>query len=243
MIIRKSTINSLFIAVLTILFMGIAATAGAAFEGDLLSSEMSKTVLKALKKEVSGDARLYGLRIVTGAHLLKEGESFEVVRTGLGRYSGKNRINYPVTVRMRNGEERDVLLEASYDVLVDVYITSRSLLRGAVLSRDDFNIFKQRVSRLPAGAILKAEDLEGKILKTNLSGGIILRTNYVTSDLPVKRGQTVEVHVEGDNVLLTIKGVLRNNAVIGGVARVLCDVSKKEISGILISPDTVEVKI
>jgi flagella basal body P-ring formation protein FlgA len=241
MIIRKSTISSVFIAALTILFMGIAVTV--AFEGDLLSGKMNEAVLKALKKEVPGDVRLYCLRVVTGAHLLKEGESFEVVRIGLGRYSGKNRINYSVTFRLQNGEERDVLLEASYDVLVDVYITSRSLLRGTVLSRDDFNIFKQRVSRLPAGAILKAEDLEGKILKTNLSSGIILRTNYVTSDLPVKRGQTVEVHVEGDNVLLTIKGVLRNNAVIGGVARVLCDVSKKEISGILISPDTVEVKI
>ena len=49
--------------------------------------------------------------------------------------------------------------------------------------------------------------------------------------------------VEGENVLISTKGVLRNDAVRGGVAQVACTAQKKDISGILVSADTVKVKI
>jgi flagella basal body P-ring formation protein FlgA len=51
------------------------------------------------------------------------------------------------------------------------------------------------------------------------------------------------VLVEGENVMVSTKGVLRSDAVIGGVARVMCTASKKEINGMLVSSDTVKVKI
>lgn len=61
--------------------------------------------------------------------------------------------------------------------------------------------------------------------------------------LSIKRGRKVNVVIKGNNVTVTTRGVLRNNAVVGGSAKVLCETTKSEIIGILISPDIVEVKI
>ncbi|MBI5212804.1 MAG: flagellar basal body P-ring formation protein FlgA, partial [Nitrospirae bacterium] len=157
-------------------------------------------------------------------------------------YNGKNKIVYLVALEDKKAV-RSVVVEASYDMIVDVFVAARPLSGGTVLSGDDFYAVKQKSSRLPAGAVSNKKDIEGKMLRSNVGQGVILRNDYVTERMNVKRGQKVNVVVEGNNVHIATQGVLRNDAVIGGAAKVFCDVSKKEVNGILVAPNTVRVKI
>ena len=138
---------------------------------------------------------------------------------------------------------KSITVEASYDVVVDAFVSSRPLLSGTVMTADDFYTVKERISKMPAGAVSGLKEIEGKVLKASVGEGIILRSNYFASQVSMKRGQKVNVVVEGGSVSISTQGQLRNDAVIGGTARVLCDISKKEVNGILVAPNTVKVKI
>ena len=63
------------------------------------------------------------------------------------------------------------------------------------------------------------------------------------SSSTVKRGQKVNVIVSGENIVISAKGTLRSDTMIGETANVLCDLTRKEVSGVLVSPSLVKVKI
>jgi flagella basal body P-ring formation protein FlgA len=208
-----------------------------------LTNAVKKAVLNELKKSVSGDVEVNGLRVISGADVFKSPDGYTVVNAAMNGYAGRNKAHFSVGLKNRKMETKSIIVEASYDVLVDMFITSRPLVKGTTLSVDDFYIVKQKSSRLPAGAVLSMNDLEGKALKTNIGQGVILRSDHLTTQLSIKRGQRVNVVVEGGNVVITTQGALINDTALGGTAKVLCDVSKKEVNGVLTSPNTVRVKI
>jgi flagella basal body P-ring formation protein FlgA len=136
-----------------------------------------------------------------------------------------------------------MLVEASYDILTSIFIASKPLLNGSTITKDDVYSVKQKNSRLPSNAVTNIADIEGKTLKSNVAQGAILRSGFFSNSSGIKKGKEVIVLVEGENVLISTKGVLGNDAAIGGVVRVLCSAPRKEIVGILVSSDTVKVKI
>lgn len=219
----------------------IVNTAGAVPKGHLMD-KVRQAVLKDLMNSFSDNVDLTGIRIMKGMDIIGSEGDYTVKGVAMNGYTGKNKIVYLVALADKKAVH-DVVVEASYDVVVDVFVTSRPLAAGTVLTGEDFYTVKQKSSRLPAGAVLDKKNIEGKLLKANVGQGVILRGDYITTQLSVKRGQKVGVVVEGNNVHIATQGVLRNDAVIGGAAKVFCDVSKKEVNGILVSPNTVRVKI
>ncbi len=207
-----------------------------------LMDKVRQAVLKDLMNSFSENVELTGIRIMKGMDIIGSEGDYMVKGVAMNGYTGKNKIVYLVALADKKAVH-DVVVEASYDMIVDVFITSRPLAGGTVLTGKDFYTVKQKSSRLPAGAVLDKKDIEGKLLKANVGQGVILRSDYLTGQLSIKRGQKVNIVVEGSNVSIAAQGMLRNDAVIGGAARVFCDVSKKEVNGILVSPNTVRVKI
>lgn len=80
-------------------------------------------------------------------------------------------------------------------------------------------------------------------LKASIAQGVILRSDHLTAQHIVKKGQKVDVNVDGNNVSISTHGVLKGDATVGGTVKVQCDATKKEVSGILIDSNTVQVKI
>lgn len=205
-----------------------------------LIGNIKQIILKELKKSVSEDVEIVGLRI-NGIDTLSE--DYKISTVIMNGYIGRNNVNFIVSLVNNKMEKKNVAVDVSYDVLKDVFVAFRSLSKGTVLGADDFYVIKQRVSKIPANAVLNRNDVEGKVLKNNIGQGVIIRGDHLTDQVGIKKGQKVEVVVEGNNIIISTRGILRSDAMIGGVARVLCEVSKKEVSGILISPNTVRLRI
>jgi flagella basal body P-ring formation protein FlgA len=204
---------------------------------------IKKAVLSELVRSVSQNVELEGIRIVKGFDTLDNNANYTVGSIAADGYNGRNKIVYRAALCDDSKIVHTVLVEAAYDVLTDVFIAAKPLASGSTIARDDVYAVKQRNSRLPVGAVTDMTEFEGKMLKSNIAQGVILRSDYFRNSLSIKKGREVTVLVEGENVLVSTKGVLSNDAVIGGVARVACTAQKKEINGILISADTVKVKI
>jgi flagella basal body P-ring formation protein FlgA len=233
---------SLLVTILLLTSYFLLPASVAAGQGNLMDN-IKHAIVKELRNTISEDIEVTELRVVNGTDDRDALKGYTVNMVLMNGYAGRNKVNFMVDLRDKRMGRKNIIVEASYDVLVDVFISSRPLTKGTVLTTDDFYAVKQKSSKLPVGAVLGRNDVEKKILKTNIGQGIIIRADHLTNQLSIKRGQKVDVVVEGGNVVISTHGVLRNDTVVGGMATVLCDVSKKEVSGVLISPNTVRVKI
>lgn len=238
---RMATGYWLLAAILAICYW-LLATSAVAGQQDLMGN-IKQAIVKELRNVISEDVEVTGLRVLEGMDALENLEGYRINTVAMNGYAGRNKVNFMVGLIDKRMSRKNIIVEASYDVLVDVFISSRPLTKGTVITADDFYAVKQKSSKLPVAAVLGRNDIEKKILKNNIGQGVIIRADHLTNQLSIKRGQKVDVVVEGDNVVISTHGVLRNDTVVGGVAKVLCDVSKKEVIGVLISPNAVRVKI
>jgi len=219
----------------------ITVSTAAAAENEPLMDQIRQAASKDLMNSISENIEIKGLRIVRGAELINSNFSYKIDTLIMDGYSGRNKVNYIVKLSDKN--TKNLVVEVSFDMLTDVFITARAMNKGTVLTTEDFFTAKHKGSKLSAGTIMEKKDFDGKILKTGIGQGVVLRADHVTSELTVKRGQKVEVKIEGGNLVIATKGVLKSDTVIGGIARVMCDVSRKEVNGILVNTNTVKVKI
>ncbi|MBI3592682.1 MAG: flagellar basal body P-ring formation protein FlgA [Nitrospirae bacterium] len=240
---KWSLLNSFFLLA-AVLFLMFPVTSNAAEKANLMG-EVKKAVLTELMHTVSENVEINGIRVLKGMDIINDKGDYVVNSVALNGYNGKNRVLLLLSLSDKNKkmDTRTMVVEAAYDVLMDVFITSKPLASGTALTEDDFYAVKQKSSRMPAGAVSNRKDIEGKFLKANIAQGVIIKSDYLNDRVSIKRGQKVTVLIEGDNVVVSTKGLLRSDAVVGGIARVLCDTSKKEVSGTLISSDTVRLKI
>lgn len=242
---------SLLVICCSLLSFWLLATSAIAGQQGLMNN-IRQAIVKELGNTVSGEVEIDRMRIIRGSGNLQNIEDYQVVSVVMNGYSGRNRAVFLVhlTNRLLNRNlspksairERTISVEVSYDLLVDAFVTARPITRGETLRDNDFYAVRQRSSRLPVGALLRSQDIIGKSLKTNIGQGVVLRANHLTDEQIVRRGQRVNVVLEGSSIVITTQGVLRGNTAIGNVANVLTDNSRKEISGILVSEDTVRVK-
>lgn len=208
-----------------------------------LMGTIKTAVLSELVRSVSPNAELGGVKIVKGLDTLDDNAAYTVYSIAEDGYTGRNKIVYRVDLSDDGKIVHTIIVEAAYDVLTDVLVTAKPLASGSIITPTDVYTVKQKSSRLPLEAVTDMTGIEGKMLKSNIAQGVILRSDYFKSTSGIKKGKEVTVFVEGANVLISTKGVLRNDAVIGGVARVTCAAQKRDITGILVSEDTVKVKI
>jgi flagella basal body P-ring formation protein FlgA len=229
---------------ISILFLCLCIGTQATAANDVLLDKIQKVVKENLTNSLSDKAELEELRVVKGIEYFGDASrEMTIQNIYMDGYSGRNKVIYAVYLKDRSSKTVNVVVEATYDVFEDVYVTARALTKGDALNQDDYYTVRQKLSKLPAGAITDKHEIEGKILKASLSDGVILRSNFLISALTVKRGKKVSVIVEGENVVLSAKGTLRSDTMVGESANVQCDLTKKEVSGVLISPTLVKVKI
>lgn len=208
---------------------------------ETISEQLQAAVRKDLKAAMPGDVELQDVRFLQGVDAAQIAD-FRIVNVVQSGYAAKNRINYLVSVKDRNGQLFSLPAEAVYDVFVDILVTSRSLQKGAIIAPDDYYRVRQRMSRLPVGALVRSDDADGKSVRINLAEGVVLKQSHLLASDYVRRGQKVRIEIESGSVVVTAPGVLRNGGAVGSVVRVFCETSKRELQGMLVASDLVRVK-
>ncbi|HTZ18884.1 MAG TPA: flagellar basal body P-ring formation chaperone FlgA [Dissulfurispiraceae bacterium] len=228
-----------------IVLLGLCLCSPVLAGNDPLFDKVQKAVKENLASLISDKVELEELRIVRGAEYFGGASGgMNIQNIYMDGYSGRNKVIYAVYLKDNSSvRTANVVVEASYDVFEDVYVTARTISRGEVLTGDDYYAVRQKLSKLPVGAVTDKHEIDGKVLKSTVTDGVIIRSNFLASSSAIKRGQRVNILVEGDNIVISAKGVLRSDAAIGEAANVFCDLTKKEVSGILVSPTLVKVKI
>ncbi|MCX8028056.1 MAG: flagellar basal body P-ring formation chaperone FlgA [Thermodesulfovibrionales bacterium] len=196
-----------------------------------------------LSKRTGFDVEITNMRIVKGQDILNNGQPKILKKVQMDRFSGKNKAQYVAILDDKMQGLTHILFDVAFDQSVEVFVTSRHLQKGVTINPEDFYPVKQKMSRILPGTITSKDKIQGKITQIALGQGVVLRESHVSDTITIKRGQKVNVTLEIDNVVLSTQGTLKADAALGGIARVYCETTKKEIQGLLVSQGQVRVRL
>lgn len=232
--------STLIIFLLALLFTTTEANTG-------LSSEVMETIKQMitvdLNKRTNNEVEITSLKVIKGMDIIYSNEPKKLKGINFDKQAGKNRVYYTALIEDKKEGYNYIIVDAVFDTSTEIYMTTRNIQRGSVLKASDFYAIRHKNSKIPFGAVTDKSQIEGKIVTNNLAQGIILKESHLTDTLVLKRGQRVDILLHSGLVVLSAQGILKADAPIGGTARVYCEATKKEITGILETNNTVRVQV
>jgi flagella basal body P-ring formation protein FlgA len=140
--------------------------------------------------------------------------------------------------RDNTGKERSVLVKLTW--YQPVQILKRSMKRGEMIRAEDIG---ERSVKIVAPNVYAStpEEVTGKSLRKSLQQGEMILLSLV-ADLPIiQKGKIVTLFICVGGITIESKGEALQSGSVGNVINVKNLVSKKIISGIIRTPDSVEV--
>jgi flagella basal body P-ring formation protein FlgA len=118
--------------------------------------------------------------------------------------------NSMVGVRCPGKKGWSLFVPVHVKVSVDMLITNKPLAQGHVLLADDISTQNGELSQ--TGILLDPAQAIGKVLKSGVGAGQLLKLDMLRPPFTVTQGQTVQLQVEGSGFNILSEGQALNNA-------------------------------
>ena len=125
----------------------------------------------------------------------------------------------------------------------NVIVAKQPLTRGTMISENDVESKKREISRYSAGVYTEQSQIVGMIAKRNIRQDAVMTPSMVEPRRLVSRGQNVTIIAEFNGMQIRTKGEALMDGHKGQVISVENTRSGKKISGEVIAPSTVRVKM
>ena len=125
----------------------------------------------------------------------------------------------------------------------EVMVAKLPITRGSLITANDMTIQKREISRYLDGTYTHAEQLVGMVAKRNIRQDDVLTPRVLMPRRLVNRGQPVTIIAEYNGLHIRTKGEALMDGHQGQIIRVENRRSGKEITGEVIAPSTVRVKM
>jgi len=126
---------------------------------------------------------------------------------------------------------------------VNVVKSKRPFRKNHVIVPDDIYLERVDVRRIPGGAIETPERVSGKVLKRSIAANVVITEEMIQNSREVKRGRPVTLILRYRGMTITAKGKLKERAYVGSIARAINLSSNREVTGVLVDENTVEVRL
>ena len=126
-------------------------------------------------------------------------------------------------------------------IFKEVVITKKPLGRYRTITQDDVYMEKMDITNLPNDIITNYKDVLGKRVRRNIWAKVVLRAEYIEFPPLVKRGDTVLIVAESENMKITALGEVRKSGRRGERVKVINLNSNKRIFARVIDENTVKV--
>jgi flagella basal body P-ring formation protein FlgA len=121
-------------------------------------------------------------------------------------------------------------------------VLTRSVKKGETLKESDFTLRQIRVNRAGMYASKGSQAL-GRSLKKNLSQGEAIVLNLLVEIPIIERGKRVTILVQSAGITVRAKGEALENGALGQTIKVRNLASKAVLTAVVVTMDTVEVKV
>jgi flagella basal body P-ring formation protein FlgA len=142
-----------------------------------------------------------------------------------------------------NGESvRRTAVPTYIEVWQDVFMTAKPMGKNQPLTRDDIKSEKMDIARLPADAVVRADQAIGKRVNRSIAINTILREDQLERQPLVHKGDQVQVLAESSLLKVSTRAVAQENGCIGERIQLINLRSKKSIYAQVIDAQTVKVE-
>lgn len=125
----------------------------------------------------------------------------------------------------------------------DPVVMSRSSLgKGHVLARDDVYTTVMETGRIPRGSVRNEDEIISRPLSRSIIPNMPITDAMVSQSPVVKRGRRVVLQVGNEHFSIRTAGEMKHDAAVGDYVKVLNLVSKKIVTGFLVSENMVRVE-
>lgn len=151
-------------------------------------------------------------------------------------------IPFTVGVTVDGQRKAAFTVPVNIEVWSDVLITTKPLGRFEPIDRDDIQVKKMDLARVPSNVLINIDDILGKRANRNIAANCILRNDLVEMPPLIKRGDLIEVVAESSMLKISVKGMAKENGRQGDRIKVVNLRSKKTLYALVIDDQTVRVE-
>jgi flagella basal body P-ring formation protein FlgA len=151
-------------------------------------------------------------------------------------------VGFSVGVMVNGKKQTAVSVPVNIEVWSDVILTTKPLGRYQPIGRDDVQVKKMDLARVPSKAVVDIEQVVGSRANRRIAANCILRRDHVEIPPSVKRGDLVSVVAESARLKISIKGIAKEDGRIGDRIKVVNLRSKKGIYALVADDHTVRVE-
>jgi len=146
------------------------------------------------------------------------------------------------TLKFRDVSGRERTLAVRLIWTQPALVLTRSLKKGEVLKETDVTVRQVRVNK-PGVYATKFSDVAGRRVKKNLPQGEALALNSVAETPIIERGKSVTIVVRSGGLVVKTKGEALESGTLGDAIKVRNTTSKAVLTAVVVTEDTVEVKM
>jgi len=139
--------------------------------------------------------------------------------------------------------EKVIRVRANVSAYENVIKSKRPFRKDHIIQEDDIYLERIDVRTMPGGAIENPLVVLGKPLKRSITANVIITEDMIQKSRVVKRGRPVTLIVRYKGMTVTAQGKLKEKAYVGSVVRAINLSSRREVTGVLIDENTIEVKL
>ncbi len=138
---------------------------------------------------------------------------------------------------------RRVIVMARVKAYGQVVRSTRPYRKGHRVKAEDLYVSRMDIRKMPGGAVKDPVSIIGKSLKRSVSANRPIVENMIETSQTVKRGKRVFLIISQGGLSITAYGKIKEKGYIGMPVKAMNLSSKKEVVGVLIDENTVEVEL
>jgi flagella basal body P-ring formation protein FlgA len=140
-------------------------------------------------------------------------------------------------------DETSVVATAKVRAYGQIIRSMRPYRKGRVIKSDDLYVSKMDIRKMPGSAIKDPSTVIGKALKRSISANMPIVENMVEESQAVKRGKRVVLMIKRRGLNIIAYGKTKEKGYIGQPVKAMNLSSRKDVMGVLIDENTVEVEL
>jgi len=220
--------KSFLLAILLVLTLSSGAIAG---NGGL--EEALKKYLLANSRWPDAAITLENVEVMGGVLPTRGFTSYRISSRNKAFAAG--RVSFNVALLKGERTVASAVVMADVGVLRSVVVTARPIRMREQIGVGDVRLERVNISVIPAAAALTLAEVVGKAAKRPLSAGRVVRTDYLQRPRMVKRGQSLDVRVEGASIMVRARATAISDGFLGSPIKARTS-GGREISGLVSGP-------
>lgn len=150
-------------------------------------------------------------------------------------------VLFNVDVQVNGRLIQRISVPANIEVWSDVVVTAKPLGKYQRINSQGIKVVRMDLARVPANAVLVAEQIIGQRVKRNIAVNTVLRSDQIEMPPLIKRGDRVQAIATSAALKISVQAVVKESGAKGDMVRVLNLRSKKVIHAKVLDAQTVSV--